>query len=104
MILKSGTYDTDIASLKLGVDGLSLFIPNGWGDGCWDWFLVDSSDDIPEGAEDGLCFQGQSVMVFNSEYADGLPVAGPFSGSFMAHALNGDIYIEIISGSQPEHP
>jgi len=102
MIVKKGRYECDAGSLKIGNRGCSILIPNGIGDGEYQWAIgtdlkKDTAKEYPDGMDFKMCIQGEELYIYDYDCKAGLPVFGPFSGSFMVYAKDGNIYLERLS-------
>ena len=92
---KRFSYGCDCGALKVGGKDFSILIGNDFGDG---GFHVHIGVKHPTDARFQMAFQGKDLKVFDYDCSGGKPSEGvSLTGSFMAYALDGDVYIEKLS-------
>lgn len=96
MIRQSGRYGADIGSLKISVPGgSSFFFGNDYGDGFFHFYIVDSTDDLPEGHRNVGCFQIEHTAYIMGADCDGYVADNGTlePGAYIVEAYRGDVYL-----------
>lgn len=94
MILERGNYECDAGSLKIGNEGFSVLVPNGYGDGGFQWAIT---TDEPFAMKFECCIQGENLYIYDYDCGGGTPICGPFTGSFMVYSKDGDVLLHKLS-------
>lgn len=72
---------SDRGDVRIGVDGLTVNIPNGYGDGTVDVFVFEKSEQVPKEASFICSVSGDKINIYYND-CDGEDVIETLSGCF----------------------
>ena len=91
MTVAKGLYVCDAGSIKVGVNGMSLLISNGIGDGRYSWEVTTDKPSWRDGWKFETCLQGKDIQIFGYDCNGGTPYPEKFTGAFMVYTKEGAI-------------
>jgi len=92
MIIKKGGYECDAGSLKIGNKDFQVLVSNGIGDGGYEWYVVDSDEDLPKDAHLEQCIQGKHIKIFCYD-CDDYTYGYELNGSYFVYSHHGYMYL-----------